>query len=74
MKYKAIFKRNNGDEDVVVGTFKERNEAVEELLNVAQQRVDYCLDTREIRHEALTERDWYVCGCGPAELIIEEVE
>lgn len=74
MKYKAIFKKNNGDSEIVVGTFDKRKEAVNKLLDTAQRNVDYCLDSREIRHDALMERDWYVCGCGPAELIIEEVE
>ena len=72
-KFTPICKFNN-EEKKVLKTHNTREAAVEELINYADKNVSYCLDTKEERMEALESRNWYVCGCGPAELFIEEVE
>lgn len=71
MNYKGIYKRDGGREEVVLIS-SNRDEVVKALVN----RVDgnYCLDTKEDRLNALAVRNFCMLGCGPSELVIEEVE
>lgn len=71
MKYKSIFKTSN-QKEVVIGVFKDRNKAIKACVDYKE--VGYCLDTREERIKSLEMRNFCVCGCGPDELLIEEVE
>lgn len=70
MKFKGIYKKDSSHEEVVVIS-DDRNHVVQELV----KRVDgnYCLDTKEDRLNALSIRNFCMLGCGPGELIIEEV-
>lgn len=70
MKYKAIYFRE--DSEKILGTFSERDNAVDALINAGEH--NYCLDNREERIAALQLRDFYMCGCGPNYMKIEEVE
>lgn len=74
MEFKTFFKRDNHNEPTFVGRQNDRKKAVMELVNYAEKQIDYCLDSKEDRINSLMTRNWYVCGCGPSELIIEEVE
>ena len=69
-KVKAIFKRNDGKEEVIK-VCKTRDEAIDACINYTS---NYCLDTKEDRINALKVRDFYVLGCGPEQFILEQVE
>ena len=71
MKFKGIYKKDSSHEEVVIIS-EDRNAVVQELV----KRVDgnYCLDTKEDRLNALAIRNFCMLGCGPSELIIEEIE
>ena len=69
MKYKALFKKRDGNV-VVIKVCDNREDAINACLDYND---NYCLDSRQERYESLKIRDFYVCGCGPDELSIEEV-
>lgn len=71
MKFKGIYKKDSSHEEVVIIS-EDRNTVVQELV----KRVDgnYCLDTKEDRLNALAIRNFCMLGCGPSELIIDEIE
>ena len=69
-KFKAIFKRSDGTLRTIKVT-NTRDEAVDACVNYND---DYCLDSKKDRIDALEYRDFYVIGCGPTSLIIEEIE
>lgn len=71
-KFKAFFLKNMGDDKVLVSSSNDKNKVIEELLNFAETKVDYCLDSRSDRKEALELRNTCICGCGPSSLHIEE--
>ena len=71
MKYKAIFK-SPGNSDFIIGTYKTRDEAVNACVDYRDH--DYCLDSRAERLKCFEFRDYCICGCGPNELSVEEVE
>ena len=68
VNFKAIFVNKNG-ERIVIGTFNEREKAVNSCI---EYRGNYCLDNERERRECLEVRDFYVLGCGPEEFLIEE--
>ena len=70
MRYKAIKTRDNKDK--TVGIFENRDDAVNALID--EVRGSYCLDGDEERRSTLEMQNYYVIGCGPDMLIIEEVE
>ena len=74
MSYKAIIKKEINSNGECLGTFEKREKAVDELIRYGDKNISYCLDCKEDRINALQLRNWYVCGCGPYEMIIEEVE
>lgn len=71
MRYKSIF-RTPGSEDYVIGTYNDRDKAIKACVDY--QDGDYCLDSKEDRIKCLEMRNFCICGCGPKELAIEEVE
>lgn len=72
MKFKSIFKRPN-ESDKLIGVFDTREEAINACVDYDESR-HYCLDNKEDRIECLRLRNYCICGCGPDELAIEEVE
>jgi hypothetical protein len=70
MVYKAIYKRDSSNSEVI-GTFKTKSYAIEALLKKGEG--NYCLDNREERKESLEMRNFCMCGCGPASMTIEEI-
>ena len=73
-KFIAQCLRSTGSKIKEVGVFNTREEAVNELVEWAHHEIDYCLDKREDRIEALQFRNTYICGCGPSKLMITEIE
>lgn len=73
MKIKAFFQKSMNEEKTLVAECKRKEEAIEALLNFAETKVDYCLDSRKDRKEALEMRNTCICGCGPASMYLEEV-
>ena len=73
-KFVAQCLRSSGSRIKNVGKFNTRDEAVNALVEWAHNEIDYCLDRREDRIEALQFRNTYICGCGPSKLMIKEVE
>ena len=69
IKFKAIYKKDSSHSEVV-GTFKSKDGAIEALLRRGEG--NYCLDNREERKESLEMRNFCMCGCGPASMVIEE--
>ncbi len=73
MKYKAIYKRDLKSEETL-GVFDSRDDAVDTLIRFGDANISYCLDTIEDRRAAFEYRNFCMCGCGPSELLIEEIE
>ena len=71
MRFKSMYLYPN-ESDVTIGVYNTKEEAVKAC--VEYRRGDYCLDNKEERMESLMLRNFCICGCGPAELLIEEVE
>lgn len=71
MKFKAVYSRP-GASDYVIGVFNTRDEAVRACVDYKDG--SYCLDSREERLKCFEHRNYCICGCGPDELSIEEVE
>lgn len=71
MEFKGIYKSDGHHEEVVIVS-KDRNAVVEALLRKADG--NYCLDSMEERRNALSVRNFCMLGCGPGELLIEEIE
>lgn len=74
MSYKAFIKKEIDSDKECLGTFKTRDLAVDALIRYGDRNISYCLDSKEDRINALELRNWYICGCGPCEMSIEEVE
>lgn len=73
VKFKAIYKESLEDNGTPIGEFDKRDTAVNALVDYAHRHVSYCLDSREDRLQALQLRNFCMCGCGPSELLIEEI-
>ena len=73
-KFVAQCLRSSGTRIKNLGTFNTRDEAVNALVEWAHDEIEYCLDHREDRIEALQFRNTYICGCGPSKLMIKEIE
>lgn len=71
MKYKAIFKENSNSKPIVLGLYSDKNHAIDVCLDKVHN--DYCLDSRESRRQSLENFGFCICGCGPREISIEEV-
>lgn len=71
MKYRAIF-RGECDE-IVLGDFNDRNDAINEALTSDKISRNYCLDDKQMRKKCLEDRGFCICGCGPDMLVIEEI-
>ncbi|MBR6517557.1 MAG: hypothetical protein IKT40_12060 [Bacilli bacterium] len=71
MKFKAVF-WHNSEEKTELGVFDSKEKAIEKLLNKGGN--DYCLDSYEVRKQALEERDFCMCGCGPRQMEIITIE
>lgn len=63
MDFKAIY-HYNSEENTELGVFKTKEEAIKALIKKGGD--SYCLDDKETRIKALNERDFCMCGCGPA--------
>ena len=74
MKYQAIVKKDVDGNGEILGEFKKRELAVEALINYGDKHISYTLDNKNERISGLEMRNWYVCGCGPYQLLIEEIE
>lgn len=72
-KYIAVYK-SDSDNRQVLGEFSNREDAIKTLLKYGDEHVSYCLDSYDMRKEALSLRNNCVCGCGPSSLVIEEID
>lgn len=55
------------------GKFKTKDQVIDALIKYSDDHISYCLDTREDRIQALKNRNFCICGCGPSKLIINEI-
>lgn len=70
MKFKAIYHYNT-EENTELGVFDSKEDAIKSLLKKGDG--NYCLDDHKTRETALNERNFCMCGCGPACMEIIEV-
>lgn len=70
MEFKAIYHYNN-EESTELGVFDSKEKAINSLLKKGDG--NYCLDDYKTREKALIERNFCMCGCGPACMEIIEV-
>lgn len=69
VKYRVTV--TDGSSSCVVGVYDTRDEAVEHAINKCKD--SYCLDNEEERRNALKFQDFYIVGCGPSKILIDEV-
>ena len=72
-KFKGICENANNGKVNDLGVFKTREECANALVEWSAEHIDYCLDRRSDREEALANRNTYVCGCGPWKLKIVDL-
>lgn len=73
-KFRGICENANNGKVVELDVVSTREACVETLVEWSAEHVDYCLDKRSDREEALAVRNTYICGCGPWKLKVVELE
>lgn len=71
-KFKSYFIKQPNAPKEYLGIFEEKKDAIDACINKASN--DYCLDTEQDRRMALQTRNFCICGCGPRQIGIEEIE
>lgn len=69
--YKGYFKYESDSEPHLICSSEDINEVIRKSIAYAESEASYCLDSKEVRTEALKTRHFCICGCGPSEIFIE---
>lgn len=69
-KFISFYHHDDGRKEKI-GDYSNREDAVKACVNYNSH--DTCLDSKQDRKEGLENRDFYIIGCGPRQLSIEEI-